>query len=481
MSKSLKANYIFNLVNTGTQFLFPLITFPYASRIMGPEGIGIVNFYQSIISYVILIAGLGIPLYGVKEIARVREDKEKLNQTTLEILSLHSALTVIAYLIIAILVIFVPRINENGGLFLLLSMSILFTTIGCEWFYKGTEDFKYITTLGIVVKTIAMFLLFLLVKERQDLLWYGLFCVFVTVGSNFFNFIRLRRFISFKTFQFHCVGFKKHIKSILHIFVFSVITSLYLNLNPIILGFISSDDAVGYYSTGLKLFSITSSIVGSLAVVMLPRISYLIAEKKQDEFVSLTQKAYNFSIGLSLPLCLFLFFVSPYAIRVLCGNEFEPSIICCQLMSPIIVFLAISSLMGTQILYPMGEIKTINKFCAVGAVVDITLSFILVPIFAQVGTSIAYGITEMTVMILSVFAAKKFVTIRFFNSNVRNYIFSGLIMLLLLFFTRFLNINDFIMIPIMGLAGFGLYIGLLLIVKDSLLFSVIKDVRNKNN
>ena len=477
MAKSLKSNYIFNLINTGTKFLFPLITFPYATRIMGPEGIGIVNFYQSIISYVILVFGLGIPMYGVKEIARVRENNERLSQTTLELLTIHFGLTVIAYICIILLVLFVPRISGNTGLFWLLSLSILFTTIGCDWFYKGTEDFKYITLLGIIVKLLSLVLLFALVRDRDDLLWYGLFCVFVTVGSNLFNFIRLNRIISFKEFVFDLSNIKRHFKPIVSIFIFSVITSLYLNLNPIILGFIANDEAVGFYTTGLKLFTVTSSITGSLSIVMLPRISYLLAENKLDEFKLLTQKAYNFSIGLTIPLFLLLIFISPYAIRFLCGSEFEPSIICCQLISPIILFLAISSLMGTQILYPMGEIKVINRYCAIGAIVDVCLSLILVPLFAQVGTSIAYCVTEMTVMILSIAAARKFVSISFFSTNVRHYVLAGIIMLVSLFLISQLKLNNIPMITIMSLVSFGIYTGYLFLKKDSLLTSVLAQIK----
>lgn len=473
MSKSLKSNYIFNLINTGTQFLFPLITFPYATRIMGPDGIGIVNFYQSIISYVILIAGLGIPLYGVKEIARVRDNKKLLNQTTLEIFFIHLCLTIVAYLIIAILVLSVPRLSANESLFMLLSLSIVFTTIGCEWYYKGTEEFRYITVLGLIVKLLAMAFLFLFVHEKDDLLWYALFSVFVTVGSNLFNFLRLSRVVELKCFSLRATSLKRHVKPILKVFIFSVVTSLYLNLNPIILGFVSNDDAVGYYSTGLRLFTITSSIVGSLSIVMLPRISYLLSENKKEEFKNLTQKAFNFSVGLSLPLCVFLFFVSPYAIMVLCGSEFAPSIVCCQLLAPIIIFVAISSLMGTQVLYPMGEISTINRYCAIGAAIDILLSFLLVPFFAQIGTSIAYSVTEMVVMLLSIMSARKFIQIDFYNVNIKHYYVASLIMFIGLLLISQLHLNDILMIVIICVVGFVLYGGYLILIKDSLITNVL--------
>ena len=150
---SVSKNYILSLVNTISGLLFPIITFPYASRILMADGIGEVNFFTSIISYISLFTCLGIPLYAVREIARVRNDRKQLNVTTIEILSLHGITTLIGYLVVAILCFTVPKIQTDLPLFLLLSSSIFLTTIGCEWFYKGIEDFKYITVRGCLLYT----------------------------------------------------------------------------------------------------------------------------------------------------------------------------------------------------------------------------------------------------------------------------------------------------------------------------------------
>lgn len=469
MAKSIKTNYILNLINTGTQFLFPLISFPYVSRIMGPDGIGLVNFYQSIISYVILIAGLGIPMYGIKEVARVRDDKEKLSQTTFEILSLHIGLTVIAYIVVAVLAFSVPQINENVSLFMLLSLSILFTTIGCDWFYKGIEDFKYITILGIIVKTVALLFLFVFVKERQDILWYGAFCVIGTLGGNVFNFLRLRKFLNVNTGIWEKRDYSRHLKPILQIFLFSVITSLYLNLNPVILGFIKDEVAVGYYATALKIFTVIISVSSSVGTVMLPRMSYLIAGSNNNELENVAQKTYNFSLGISLPICVFLIYASPYAVRLLCGNAFDPSILCVQILAPIIVFLAISSLMGTQILYPMGEIKIINRYCAIGAALDLTLSFVLVPLLAQMGTSISYAITEFCVMLLAINAAKEKIHINILNVEIKHYLIGTVVLALLFFIITYAPFNDIIMLLILCIVGVVVYLFLLLLFKDPII------------
>ena len=156
MARSIKKNYLLNLVNSGTQILFPLISFPYVARIMMADGIGLVNFYGSIIQYIILACGLGIPLYGVREVARVRSDSAALQQTTVELLTLSTLLSLVGYAVVGLLCLTVGRIQENIPLFLIISMNLFFTTIGCEWFYQGTEDFGYITLRGIIVKTISL-------------------------------------------------------------------------------------------------------------------------------------------------------------------------------------------------------------------------------------------------------------------------------------------------------------------------------------
>lgn len=481
MPNSVKTNYILNLINTGTQYLFPIVTFPYASRIMQAEGIGIVNFYQSIISYIILLTGLGIPMYGIKEIARVRDNKKQLSNTLLEIFELHLFFTVLGYFVVMAL-FFVPSIQKNYNLFLLLSMSLLFTTIGCEWFYKGIEDFKYIMVRGVFVKFISAILLFCFVKERSDILWYGFVCVVGTLGGNLFNFYRLRLFVKFDRNSFFSLQPFRHLKPVLSVFIFSIITSLYINLNPILLGFLSNETAVGYYTTSIKLFSITTSISGSLSVVMLPRVSYMVAEGKKEELNKLIQKAYDFSIGLSLPLCVGLIFCSPYAIHLLSGDGFEPSIICVQVLAPIVLFLSLSSLFGTQVLFPLGKIKVINYYCAAGAVFDIVITFLLVPSFGQLGTSISYCLSELLVMMLALCSAYKYVKVKYINRNIWNYIIGTLFVSAILFIlVKTISYADYVVLLIMFIASLIVYLSYLLVVKDPLLNSVYLMLIKKNN
>ncbi|MDE5851164.1 MAG: oligosaccharide flippase family protein, partial [Muribaculaceae bacterium] len=172
---SIRKNYIYNTLNTISGMLFPLITFPYVARVLMPEGIGLVNFYNAIINYITIFCSLGIPLYALRETAKVKNDKCQLSTTTSEILLLNIIFTLFGYVLVTILTFTVPQIKDHKLLFILMSSNILFVTIGCEWFYQGIEDFKYITIRSLIIKTICVILLFIFVKDKSDIIYYGLY------------------------------------------------------------------------------------------------------------------------------------------------------------------------------------------------------------------------------------------------------------------------------------------------------------------
>lgn len=382
MAQSVKVNYILNLINTGTQMLFPLITFPYVCRVIEADGIGQINFFQSIISYISLFTCLGIPMYAIREIARDRSDVVQMNRTAMEILLLHSMLTLVGYAIVAILCLTVPQIQVNIPLFLILSLTIFFTAIGCEWFYQGIEDFKYITIRGLIIKTVSVVLLFIFVKSKTDLLYYGCYTVFGVLGGNIFNFFRLRKYIHRENIIFSGLHIKRHIKPVLKVFSFSVVTSIYLQLNTVLLGFLKNALAVGYFAAATKVMQMLLTMSACLGSVMMPRASHLIAENKEDEFNRLIQKSYDFTLAIALPMTIGLIFCAPSLITALCGVKFEHSILPSQIIAPIILMVAISNVFGIQVLFPKGKINIVTLCCGIGAVADLILNLCLIPFFS---------------------------------------------------------------------------------------------------
>lgn len=473
MAQSVKVNYILNLINTGTQMLFPLITFPYVCRVIEADGIGQVNFYNSIINYISLFTCLGIPMYAIREIARERNDIVKMNRTAVEILLLHSMLTLAGYLMVAILCLTVPQIQANIHLFLILSLTIFFTAIGCSWFYQGIEDFKYITIRGLVVKIVSVILLFIFVRSKEDLLYYGFYMVFGVLGGNIFNFLRLRKYIYRENIIFSELQITRHIKPVLKVFSFSVVTSIYLQLNTVLLGFLKNALAVGYFAAATKVLQMLLQMSSCLASVMMPRASHLIAEKKEAEFNKLIQKSYDFTFAISLPLTIGLIFCAPSLIRALCGEKFIDSILPSQIIAPIILMVAISSVFGIQVLFPKGKINIVTLCCGIGAATDLLLNLFLIPLFSYVGTSIAYLGAEIATTVSMYIIGRKYLPVVYFKKNYWNYILACVIMAVVLLAISKLQLTALHTLVFQICSGVIAYIIVLWRVKDAFLMQVL--------
>ena len=457
MSKSIKANYIFNLINSISQLLFPLITFPYASRIMMADGIGQVQFFSSIISYISLFTCLGIPMYAIREVAKVRGDAVKMSTTTVEILLLHAMLTILGYVAVAVICMTVYEVQTNIPLFLILSATIFFTAIGCEWFYQGIEDFKYVAIRGIVVKIISIVLLFLLVKTKEDILWYGAYTVFGILGGNIFNFIRLRKYVNRNIIDLHSLHPLRHLKPAIHIFAFNVITSIYLQLNTVLLGFLKDVAAVGYFTAATKLMYMTMSVSNSLGSVMMPRASNLIAENKMDEFRNVVQKSYDFIIAISIPLAIGLIFTSKSAVLLLSGDGFYPAILSSQIVAVNIISIGISGVMGIQILYPLGKINIVIFCTFLGAIINIIANILLIPDYGHYGTAVAFALTELIVAFSMYLIGKKYIPIQLLKRQHLNYLISGALMGIALFIIAEQNYSNIVTLISMLLVGVLVY------------------------
>ena len=477
MAQSVKVNYILNLINTGTQMLFPLITFPYVCRVIEADGIGQINFFQSIISYISLFTCLGIPMYAIREIARDRSDVVQMNRTAMEILLLHSMLTLVGYAIVAILCLTVPQIQVNIPLFLILSLTIFFTAIGCEWFYQGIEDFKYITIRGLIIKTVSVVLLFIFVKSKTDLLYYGCYTVFGVLGGNIFNFFRLRKYIHRENIIFSELHIKRHIKPVLKVFSFSVVTSIYLQLNTVLLGFLKNALAVGYFAAATKVMQMLLMMSSCLGSVMMPRASHLIAENKEDEFNRLIQKSYDFTLAIALPMTIGLIFCAPSLIMALCGVKFEHSILPSQIIAPIILMVAISNVFGIQVLFPKGKINIVTLCCGIGAVADLILNLCLIPFFSYIGTSIAYLGAEVATTVSMYFIGRKYIPIIYFKKSHLTYALGCIVMAFALYGLSLLQLPTLTILLLQGCCGVLAYFIILCICKDEMLVQILSKIK----
>ncbi|MFR9500369.1 MAG: flippase [Rikenellaceae bacterium] len=456
------------MINTISGMLFPIITFPYVSRVLLADGLGKINFLNSIISYISLLSCLGIPLYAVREIAKVRSDARLLSKTASEILILHLGLTLIGYMIVFALSILVDKINADIVIFFILSFTLIFTTIGCEWLFQGVEDFKYITIRGLIVKVTSVVLLFCLVKSREDIVWYAVYTVVGVLGGNIFNFVRLRKYIKISDYKFAELNPLRHLKPALHIFVLNLIISIYVNLDTVMLGFRSDETAVGLYTAASRLSKMCLGITGALGTALLPRFSNLIANNDFEQFNRLASKAVRYIVAISLPIAAAMVVLSPSIIRLFAGDTYAPAIETLSLLSPIIVFIAISGTLGIQILYPQGKENIVILSTAIGALLNFTLNWFLIPTYAQNGAALATLFGELSVTLAMIILGRKYLPQNFLNVSYINYILGVVLMTISLVFIRLQHFNDITTLITSFVIGSTIYLLYLLATKDEL-------------
>lgn len=459
MAKSLKRNFLYNCIYKVSELLFPMITFPYVSRILMADGIGHVNFFNSIIQYIVMFASLGIPMYAIREIARVRNNKEELSRTTIEILLLFLFLSIIGYVVVGLLTCTIAQITADIPLFLILSVSIFFTAIGCEWFYQGIEDFRYVTIRSLCTRVLGVVLLFIFVKDKTDIYWYALYLVFGVLGGNIFNFLRLRRYKIFSNIKIKDLHPFHHLRPALHVFALNLIISIYIQLNTVMLGFLSTETAVGLFTASSKLSHVMLGIGGALGNVMIPRMSNLVGENNEKEFKQLSEVSMKFIVMVSLPICVGLTILAPSLIQMFCGETYYNAVLGLQILSPIVLAIGMSNVMGYQILYPLGKINIVMLTTGIGAFVNLLLNFILIPKYAQNGAAVATTIAEIAVTICMLCVGRNYFYFNLKNNSYLYYLISTIIMgLVIIVCDGFLS-NPFansILVFFVGIVSYGI-------------------------
>lgn len=478
--QSVKLNFIMNFILTISNFIFPLVTFPYASRVLGASGIGSVTFATSIISYFSMVGMLGIPTYAIRACAKIRDDQQKLEKTVQEIMLLNLLVMSFAILALVVAVLSVDRLNQEKLLYLVLGATLLFNVLGVDWLYRALERYSYITIRSIAFKFIGLILLLLLVKTTDDYVLYAGISVFASVGSNLLNFINLRKIVSLKPQE--KLDLRPHIKPSLTFFLLSVSATIYLSVDTTLLGFMSGDVEVGYYSAAVKLKQILVGVVTSLGAVLLPRLSNYYEQGKHAEFKSLVQKAINFVFVISLPMMVYFIIMAKESILFLSGEGFLPAVLSMQLIMPTILFIGLSNLMGFQLLVPTNREILVVYSTIVGAIVDLVLNLILIPSWGASGTAFSGSMAELSVALVQIFFLRDLILEMLRKSSlVKASLMTALAGLVILVCKSFLPLSPFFSLVVTGLLFFGLY-GLLLLWSGepfikSIYQSIIKKVK----
>jgi len=468
--KSIKLNFIMNALLTMSSILFPLITYPYVSRVLLPEGMGKVSFAISFVTYFSMFAQLGIPTYGIRACAKVRDDKEKLSKTVHELFIINMVISVFVYLVFFATIYLVPKLRAEKGLYFITSLIIIFNTIGVEWLYKGLEEYTYITLRSLIFKIITVIAMFLLVHEQKDYVAYGFISIIAASGSGVINFINARKYINIKkNVKYH---FREHFKPIAIFFAMSCATTIYTNLDTIMLGFISTDADVGYYNAAVKVKTILVSVVTSLGAVLLPRCSYYYQQGNLDEFKRISKKALHFVMLISIPLMIYFMVFAEKVIFFLSGKSYLNAILPMQIIMPTLLFIGMTNILGIQMLVPMGKEKVVLISEVAGAVTNFVLNVILIPRYAAVGAAIGTLVAEFIVLIIQYYVIRKeFTDITKSFSYLK--VFGGILIgIVCVMWITSLEWSEFLTLVVSAIIFFGTYFGVLVLAREKIVVEI---------
>ena len=474
---SIKKNFFMNALLTVSNFLFPLITFPYVSRVLQPDGMGKVSFALSLISYFTMIAQLGVPTYGIRACAKVRDDRAALTQTVQELMLINVVTCAISYVLLFLCLLFVPRLQDERALYLIVSLSVLFTSLGMEWLYKALEQYSYITIRSIAFKLIALLAMFALVHAKQDYRIYGAISIFAISASGVMNFIHARRYISMRPVGHY--DLRRHLKAVLVFFAMTCATTIYLHLDTVMLWFMTSDTDVGYYDAAVKIKAILVGVVTSLGAVLLPRASYYVEQGSMEAFWTLTRKAMRFVFLLAVPLTVYFILYARPGVLLLSGSAYEGSVIPMQIIMPTLLLIGITNILGIQILVPLGREKTVLYSEIAGAVTDVVLNAALIPHFRAAGAAAGTLVAEFVVLVVQYRALRSeaggiFRGLPFGKIIVGCALGAAASLPVLL-----LKAGSFLTLLLTAMLFFGLYGAVLLITKEPMVGEVLQGVRNK--
>lgn len=473
MKHTLAKNAVYNVIYRILNVIFPLITATYVSRILEPAGIGQVAYAQNISSYFLMFAALGIPAYGTREIAKYQENpkaRSKLFSELLTINFLSTAISLAGYLILV-----QALFPDSSLIYLVFALDLAFNFINIDWLFQGQEDYGYITVRSLLVKIISLLCLFLLVKDRQDYIQYGLIVCLGTGCNYVFNVFHAR---AYAKLTFRRLDLKQHIKPLMFLLISSATASLYSKVDTTMLGWISSSEAVGYYANAHKIVNIVLTLVTAVSAVFLPRLSYVF-NNDREKYGSLLTSGLKIVLILALPCCAGLFLVADELVPVFFGDLFIPAVRTLKILSILIIIKGVGDLLCYQAIISTGNEKHLIKSRVLASAANILLNSLLIPRYAQDGAAIASVVSEVIVngvmLVYSLSIAKPKLDKAFLTSIIGATAVMAMVVILIESQIAG-NLASLLMSAIIGAL---VYFGIALLMKNDMLMNVIYKLRDR--
>lgn len=465
---SIKLNFILNALRVFSTALITLFTMPYINRILQAENVGKVEYVYTIINYFVLFSSIGIPMYGIREVSKVRNDSKKLYTLVLELLVILSITTVICYLVIFGIVIHLGFLSSYRNLIMIMSFLVILNNIGAEWYFQGIENQKFITIRNVLVRFTVFGLIFILIKKSSDYEKYAILFVIMLFGANIINFILIVNKIISNKIKIKNLNLRRHIKPVFAIFVATISVNIYLQLDNFLIGIISGDRYVAYYTLANKLIRFVITFITIIGSVMLPRLSYLHLNDRV-QYNELLKKGFSLMMLLAIPSTVYFFIFSQEIIMFMGGKEFMVANLTMKILSPLCVIVSFAYFFGFLILYPQGKEKIYTFATIASALLSVLLNYFAIKTFQQNGAAVVALLAEcLAICIMFYFIRKENNFSEFFDKNFFKIIYVNLMVMVIVmtgkYFSTFGSSNlEWIILSLVFVLIYGI---ILLVLKE---------------
>ncbi len=421
--------------------LFPLITFPYASRVLGVDAIGKFNFSNSLVGYIILLANLGINAYVIREGSRLRDDKEKLEEFISQTFTINMLTTLLSYIVLFALLL-IPKFNAYIVVILILSIQVIFKTFGVEWIYSIYEDYLYITIRSLISQILFIAFLFTFVHSPQDLVIYTIITVFVNSSLNLINYFYARKYCNIKLTA--KLNLKQHLEPILILFASQVAVTIYVSSDVTILGLFNGDYDVGIYSIAVKIYTLIKMFLAAVIVVGIPRLSNLLGSNKKQEFNTVANDIYKTILTLAIPSVFGIIMLRNEIVLLIAGSEYIQSVSAVFLLSFAIICYLGAYFWGQCILVPNRNEKVVLNITIASAIANILLNLFLIPKYGVNAAAITTIFSEGLAFILCRKYGKKYMVIDNLNLHLLK-VTIGCVPMFIFYYIFKLHINSMLL------------------------------------
>lgn len=469
---SVKKNYLYNLIYQILTMIFPLITTPYVSRVLGAENIGIYSYTFSIITYFVVLGNLGIALYGQREIAYLQDNIKERSKVFWEIVITKLVTTTISTILFYFSFI---RGTEYSLYYKILALYLLSTAIEIVWFFQGLEEFKKTVTRNIIVRLLCLASIFIFIKSEQDLWKYVLIYSLSEVLGNITLWVYVPKYVT--KVKLKELNIKRHFKPTFELFIPQISLQIYNMIDRTMLGWaIQEKNEVGYYEQAQKIIRLLIAIVTSLGTVLAPRMANIFAQKDYNQMKEYMKKSLKFTYCLSIPMIAGIFLISNEFVPMFFGNGYEKVSILLKIISPIVLLTGLTNVIGNQYLLPTKKERIYTKSIIIGTLVNIILNYIFIPYGKAIAASITTIIGQVIILLIQCIYANKEFSMKNIIKQSKNYFIIGLLMFVgVSLIKEYISDNMYLCI----VTGMVIYSTGLYLLKDEMMTSIVKYIKTK--